>query len=91
MKQSERGRAAGIAIMALAVLLGAYYFVWVFCGAWMTPELVRTLRLPPKETGVWLVSCVVATLLALTSATAGVLFCVYADRNGRVPPPPLKR
>ena len=88
---SVRGRVTGAAVVALSVATGVVAVVWIAGSVWMSPELVRTLHLPPKKTGVWLVSCVLATLYVLVCATVAFWFCAYADRNGRVPPPPIKK
>lgn len=87
VRVSERDRVLGTAVVVGAVGAAAYYVLWVFGGAWMTPAVAHALHMPPKETGVWLVACLVASLLALVAAVLGCWLCAAAARAPRVQTP----
>ena len=90
MRLTDRNRIVGTCVAVAAVCAAVYYVVWVFGSPWMTDEVIGMLHLPSKETGVWLGSCIMATLIMSMIAVMGMWFCLYASSGGRVPPPPTK-
>ena len=86
VRVSERDRVLGTVLIAGAGAAAAYYVLWVFGGAWMTPAVARALHMPPKETGVWLAACLVASLLVLVAAVIGGGLCLSASRTPHTRP-----
>lgn len=83
VRVSERDRVLGTAVVVGAAGAAAYYVLWVFGGAWMTPAVAHALHMPPKETGVWLAACLVASLFVLVAAVLGCWFCAAAAHAPR--------